>query len=133
MLEEHPELELTKFSAEVDWPASSWPIQNRTNVEGSLIAFQYKIKSNSLMTPLRVHEQSLNTAQTPDIENLPGPECIVCKHSTQMADLEHIFTYCTVAHEHNQKLLQDIQALQQTLETPLPVWFNTEQIQTTRA
>src|SRR5687767_6659911 len=37
LLEDHPDLELTKFCPEVDWTASTWPISNTKLINDSLI------------------------------------------------------------------------------------------------
>src|SRR5689334_1475288 len=48
LLEDHTELETTKFNPEVNWTASLWPIHDKKNVnDDHLLKFQYKLKNNT--------------------------------------------------------------------------------------
>ncbi len=123
MLEEHPELETTKFSPEVDWNASMWPVnqKNMKNSSNQVCAFQYKLKSQSLLTPARYLERQT----APKNISLTTDTCVVCKHPTQKADLQHIFSHCTVAGQHNQQLWKDIQGMFQDSPVDHQPWFST--------
>ena len=105
MLLDHPELESTKFSPEINWNASTWPLGDKKSGNDKLISFQYKLKSESL-TPARRHAFQ---AESKRIPKLNSAKCIVCKHPTQKADMQHIFSSCTVAFTHNTQLWNDIQ------------------------
>jgi hypothetical protein len=113
MLEEHPDLELTKFSPEIDWKASLWPIHGNNDKHESLTKFQYKLKSKTLLTPALRFQRNISS------KNLPVPldsQCTVCNNSAQDADLTHIFTQCTVASEHNKVLWDLLKPIQDTVQ-----------------
>jgi exonuclease III len=123
MLEEHPELEITKFSPEVDWDRSVYPLQaKQTKVPDHLVSFQYKLKSNSLLTPAR-HVERQTTPK--GITTIPQ-SCVVCNHPTEDADLTHIFSHCTVAYEHNTQLWKDIHEKLEDTPLNLPPWISLE-------
>lgn len=123
MLADHPELELTKFSPETDWNASIWPLNDKANHNNKLISFQYKLKSETLMTPAR---RFIFQTETKSIPKLQSAQCPVCKHPTEEADIQHIFSSCTVAARHNKSLWQSIQSLLQEHNCPSKPWFTTE-------
>jgi hypothetical protein len=119
MLEEHPELELTKFSPEVDWQSSIWPISknvdnNNNNNCDSLLKFQYKLKSGTLLTPAIRFQRGVSSTNLPVLSD---SMCKVCNHTTQEADLAHIFSHCTIAAEHNNKLWNELTSINKTIHS----------------
>jgi hypothetical protein len=128
MLEEHPELEVTKFSPEVDWSRSVYPLHTKHTKEfDHLVSFQYKLKSNSLLTPARHSERKTTPKGVKEITK----SCVVCNHPTQDADINHIFSHCTVAYEHNAQLWNDLQ--QNLVDAPLNLapWITLESTEST--
>jgi hypothetical protein len=122
-LEDHSELENSKFSPEVDWNASIWPISDKHNTNDKLLYFQYKLKTDSLATPAKRFYRQTATKNVPTLTNA---SCPVCLHPTQEADTAHIFSHCTVAQEHNKNLWESLLPLIQTTQSnPLP-WFTVE-------
>jgi hypothetical protein len=116
LLEEHPELETTKFSPEIDWKASTWPIGDKTTTNDKLCSFQYKLKCETLQTPLKQQQQHQNEATT------TTSQCLICLNPSQEPDITHIFSHCTLAIQHNTELWTTIQSQIAPLKTP---WFNT--------
>jgi hypothetical protein len=119
---DHPELELTEFSPEIDWRMSMWPLLDKTIHNSSLQNFQYKLKQHILLTPLDRFNRNLST------KNIPAPKtplCPVCLHTTEEANIEHIFGHCTVSQEHNLNLWNDISSLFPPL-ADTTCWFSLE-------
>ena len=104
-LADHPEIELTKLSQEIDWNSSIWPIKNKNIHFSPVENFQYKLKTQALITP-QIRYQSNYATDT--ISQLTSPICLIC-NSEEDADLEHIFSKCTVAMQYNTKLWIDLQ------------------------
>jgi hypothetical protein len=123
---DHPELELTEFSPEINWRMSMWPLLDKTIHNSSLQNFQYKLKQHILLTPLDRFNRNLST------KNIPAPKaplCPVCLHTTEEANIEHIFGHCTVAQEHNLNLWNDVSSLFPPLATTCWFFLEDNQIQ----
>jgi hypothetical protein len=120
-LEDHPELELTRFNSEINWQASVWPIKNKNyHNHPKIDNFQYKLKTNSLLTPAdRFHLQIDSTKlPTPTI-----PFCSVCQKVEEEADIKHIFSNCTIAQTENNEMWVKIAKKIPELEN-IGVWFS---------
>jgi hypothetical protein len=115
-LTDHPELESTRYNPEIDWKASIWPINDKSLHEyQKLENFQYKLKTNSLLTPA---ERFHSNIASPNIPIPDNPMCPICKQTEHEATTDHIFGQCTVAKEQNaktwDKIIQKLPDLNET-------------------
>jgi hypothetical protein len=122
-LADHPDIEITKLSKEIDWISSIYPINNKRIHHHKSENFQYKLKTGVLTTPKIRFEQGKISTHIPALDS---PTCPVC-NSEEEADTTHIFTHCTVATQHNNQLWQDLTNIPgNTFDVP---WFTVTNMQ----
>lgn len=119
---------MTRSNPEIDWKMSIWPISsNSLSKYAKIENFQYKLKTNALISPADYYYSANNEEQQQQIQPIT-PHCLVCKKEDEEATIQHIFSNCTIAHSQNYTTYQTLQnnmELQDSLAAG--TWFSLDE------